>query len=236
MSGQVHLAVAFDNMSERQMLSLADELKGHVNFFKVGDALDRYGIRIVKRLREFGEVFADPKINETPPSTANRVAHYVRAGAIFVTVHTETEALKAALAATHGSQKPRTRVVAVTELTSTNDREDLVQRLVRRKVEEAVNAGVRCVTCAAADLPGIRHHERLQVRTFHCVVPGIRPSYAPDPKGQKRIATPADAIRLSQGRDITLVVGSPVVEALNWGMTPLEMVRRIRSDVNAFRT
>ncbi|MFT3998077.1 MAG: orotidine 5'-phosphate decarboxylase, partial [Asticcacaulis sp.] len=78
--------------------------------------------------------------------------------------------------------------------------------LVKRRVDQAVEAGIDGVVASP--------HEAAMIRArvpegFLIVTPGVRPSWA-DANDQKRIATPADAIRNGASH---MVIGRPITRA-----------------------
>ncbi len=94
---------------------------------------------------------------------------------------------------------PEPFALAVTVLTS----EKLANvETLRERVSTVTTAGCPGVICAAPDLTEVKK----QAPNIFAVTPGIRPAGAPTHE-QKRIATPADAIR--DGADL-LVIGRAV--------------------------
>jgi len=105
------------------------------------------------------------------------------------------------------------RILAVTVLTSYDDADLLdacyrfgVVETVRRRAEQALALGVDGLVASAAEAALVR---QTVGRDMLLVTPGIRPAGAAA-GDQKRVATPAEAIR--DGADY-LVVGRPITGA-----------------------
>lgn len=227
----IHLAVALDGLRKADMLSLAAELQGQADFYKLTDALCRYGSRAVHWLRQYGKVFADEKLADIPRTVANEVGVYRDAGAALVTVHAhDYNALVSAVDATKPLKKSPLHVVAVTELTSRTGDGSTKSRVLE-KVDRSVRAGVQHATSPASIVPWIRRQPLAATKALVCIVPGVRPTYAPDPNGQEQTATPAEIIQHAQGRDVILVVGTPILESHKYGMSPLQMITKIRQEM-----
>jgi orotidine-5'-phosphate decarboxylase len=78
--------------------------------------------------------------------------------------------------------------------------------LVLRRSEQALHAGMGGIVCSAEEAEAVR---RIVGPDLAVVTPGIRPSGS-DPGDQKRVVTPAQAIRNGSSH---LVVGRPIVAA-----------------------
>ena len=77
--------------------------------------LVEFGSSIIKDLKPFGKVFADPKLHDIPNTVANSVARFSKAGADLITMHASNgaEAIKAAVA-----NRGNASILCVTALTS----------------------------------------------------------------------------------------------------------------------
>ena len=118
---------------------------------------------------------------------------------------------------------PRPRILAVTVLTSLS-REDLQKVGVRSAVMPQVTRLAKLASEARMDGVVASPLEVASIRKqcgkgLTIVTPGIRPASA-DHEDQKRVMTPADAIRA--GSDY-LVVGSPIAKAAD----PIQAAREI---------
>lgn len=214
------LIVALDGMTFDSAIDLAHLLRDHVWGFKVNDLLIEYGVQLIRRLREYGHVFADPKLYDIPNTVTNQVTKLVQAGADLITVHASggPTMLEAATVVGDG------RILAVTVLTSFTG-EDLATiynrdrtALVSGFATLAGRAGCRGVICAATDIEGVR---QLDLGLL-AVMPGYRPAgkFAGDDQqviGDSRLARLADLV----------VVGRPVTQAVD----PVQVVVRMNTDL-----
>jgi orotidine-5'-phosphate decarboxylase len=156
------------------------------------------------------KVFVDLKFFDIPETVARAVRNLAERGADFATVHGNQSIMEAAAAAKSGSL----RVLAVTALTSL-DRGDLsdlgfacdVDDLVLSRARRALQAGCDGVVSSGLEVARLRAEAP---RELICVTPGIRPVENRLEADQKRIMTPAGAIRA--GADY-LVVGRPIRDA-----------------------
>jgi orotidine-5'-phosphate decarboxylase len=169
------------------------------------------GLGLVARLAASGkQVFVDLKLHDIPNTVERAVAQIARLGATFLTIHAYPQTMRAAAAGREGSNL---KLLGVSVLTSCDDA-DLkeagyaygVSALVAKRGAQARSAGVDGLIASAVETAMLR--ARLE-DDFLLVIPGIRPAGA-DVGDQKRVATPAHAIR--DGADY-LVVGRPVTQA-----------------------
>jgi orotidine-5'-phosphate decarboxylase len=185
------------------------------------------GIDYVRELIDHGkDVFLDMKfydIGETVKRAVSQVAH---TGIRFLTVHGSREVMRAAVEGRGGSSL---RLLAVTVLTSFDkqDIEDLgypceVTELVKLRVRNAVEAGIDGIVASPLDVRAVRvaaGPEKI------LVTPGVRSPGAS--KGdQKRVATPAEALR--GGADY-VVMGRQITRAAD----PAAEVRRVLEEIAA---
>jgi len=206
------IIVALDGISEKEALHFARLFKGKVWGFKINDLL--FGdIRIIRKLKRFGKVFADAKLYDIPNTVANGVARLSRAGADIITVHASggVGMIKAAKRSTG-----RSKIVAVTVLTSGKAHNTRMMQLVR----EAVAAKVDGIVCSGRDLPLVSRVRGS--RALLKVVPGIRPDWYTKKDDQKRSVTFNKAI--GRGADF-LVIGRPITRSKD----PLGVLARITS-------
>lgn len=210
------LIVALDVPSAAQARELAAQLRGICRWVKVG--LELYfaaGAGIVEELTAQGfSVFLDLKFHDIPNTVAGAVHSAASMGASLLTVHAAGGPVMLAAAAETAAASPNTpRLLAVTVLTSMDRAQltaigiesspaDQVLRLARM----ATASGIQGLVCSAKEVCLLR--QELDAST-QLVVPGIRPAGAAV-GDQKRIATPADAIRAGASQ---LVVGRPITQA-----------------------
>jgi orotidine-5'-phosphate decarboxylase len=159
-------------------------------------------------------VFLDLKFHDIPNTVAGAVRSAAGLGARMLTVHASggPAMLAAARTALEGLANPP-ELLAVTMLTSMDVAQasaiglgrgpsDQVELLARM----GLNAGMRGFVCSPREVSAVR---ALAGPEATLVVPGIRPAGS-DPGDQKRIATPAETLRLGASY---LVVGRPITQA-----------------------
>ncbi len=222
------IIVALDVPSADEARTLIRRLDGTVDFFKVGMELyASAGMAFVKELIGEGrQVFLDMKFYDIPATVERAVRQVARAGIRFLTVHGSGPVMRGAVEGAAGS---RLELLAVTVLTSF-DEEDLrdlgypstPSELVELRVKKAREAGVHGIVCSPLEVAGVR---RLTGPEAVLVTPGVRSAGA-DAGDQKRVATPAEAIR--NGADY-LVIGREITRAED----PAAAARRILSDLGA---
>jgi orotidine-5'-phosphate decarboxylase len=222
------IIVALDVESAAEARALVARIGPHVNFYKVG--LELYaaaGMDFVRELKAEGkDVFLDLKMYDIPETVKRAVAQVARVGAQFLTVHGSSAVMRAAV---EGKQGSGLKLLAVTVLTSfdrgdlddygySRDISDLVQFLARKAVE----ARVEGIVTSPLEVANVR---RIAGPEMTLVIPGVRSASAP--RGdQKRVATPADAMR--DGADY-LVIGRQITRAAD----PAAEVARILDELAA---
>jgi orotidine-5'-phosphate decarboxylase len=209
------LIVAMDVHNIVAGLDLATKLGDAVSFYKIGlGMLTGGGLALANELKqEHGKrIFLDMKffdIGATVEAAVRGIAQY---DLDFLTVHGDPHVIRAAKEGAAGSNL---KILAVTILTSL-DREDLdrsmykagdVQDLVVERAGRAFDAGADGVIASPQESGLIRALPESAGRLI--VTPGVRPAGA-DAGDQKRITTPADAIK--NGSD-HIVVGRPIWKA-----------------------
>ena len=222
MSNPVYLALDLPQLDAAR--ALAERVRAHVGGFKLGlEFFCAHGHHGVHEIAHVGlPIFLDLKLHDIPNTVAGAMqAIHVLEPAI-VTVHASggramMEDAKAAAAL-------GTRVVAVTMLTSLDERDlrrtgvdgnahDQVMRLA----ELAQAAGLDGIVCSGHEVGGVRK----QWKDGFFVVPGLRPNGGPA-GDQKRVVTPRQA--RDDGASV-LVVGRPISRAEE----PLAAAREIEA-------
>lgn len=222
------LIIALDLESAEQARALVSSLGDSVSFYKVGMELyAAAGMEFVRELIAQGkQVFLDMKFYDIGETVKRAVARVAASGAAFVTVHGSGAVMRAAV---EGRGDSSLRLLAVTVLTSfdESDLADLgypcqVSDLVALRVGKAVEAGVDGIVCSPLEVARVRS---LAGPDAILVTPGVRSAGAG--KGdQKRVATPAEAVR--DGANY-LVIGRQVTRAQD----PRSEVLRICDEILA---
>ena len=215
------LIVALDVQSEAEALRLVEELRNHVGMFKVGvELFSAGGLPLVSRLCGIGaKVFLDIKLHDIPNTVARMLRNVIRhKPPAMVNLHASggSEMMVAAAGAAKDEAENcavnRSLLVAVTVLTSLD--QDSLNRECRvpgdigdhvvHLAKLAETSGMDGVVASPLEVELIRRSVRSD---FVVVTPGVRPQWAVA-GDQKRISTPADAIR--RGADY-IVVGRPIL-------------------------
>lgn len=196
--------------AERAVLELGDA----ATFYKIGYQLAfAGGLGFARDLVASGKkVFLDLKLLDIDNTVAKGVESITKMGVTMLTLHAYPNAMKAAVEAARGSDLC---LLGVTVLTSM-DEQDMIaagyeydpHTLVLRRAEQAKLAGMGGVVCSAAEASAVR---RIVGKDMAVVTPGIRPAGA-EKGDQKRVMTPADAIRAGASH---LVVARPIVRAVD---------------------
>ncbi len=209
-AGRKHLILAMDLVDRDQIIDMAVTLRDDIAMVKIGlEPFIAHGTDLVRALNDRGlAVFLDLKVHDIPRTAAAAARQASRLGARLFTVHAAggSEMIQAAREAAG----PRTKIIAVTMLTSLDDAaagrigfRDDVAGTVARLGELSLEAGADGLVCSAHELAALRDLGGLRV------VPGIRPPKS-DVGDQKRVATPAGAV--SAGAT-WIVVGRPILNA-----------------------
>ncbi len=202
------IVIPLDGVSKTKALEIAARLKGHVWGFKVNDLLVAHGVSIVTELKQFGGVFADPKLYDIPNTVLNSTKALADAGADLITVHASggREMIKSAVKGA-GSAK----ILAVTILTSYDEPSAKevfgrdINSLVRSFALLAAESGAHGIVSSPQELELLSKES--QLASLMKVTPGVRPSWYVTKDDQVRVLTPREAVEL--GADL-LVIGRPI--------------------------
>jgi orotidine-5'-phosphate decarboxylase len=210
------LIVALDVPDATAAAALVNRLENTCHWFKVGlELFVAAGPAVLEPLVKRGHsIFLDLKFNDIPNTVAGAARSAAALGARMITVHAGggPAMLAAARAALDGLTDPP-ELLAVTVLTSmdqgqTNaiglDRSPAAQVALLARMGLA--AGIHGFVCSPQEVASLR---ALTGPEGVLVIPGIRPAGAAI-GDQKRIATPAEALRLGASY---LVVGRPITQA-----------------------
>ncbi|PVZ71617.1 orotidine-5'-phosphate decarboxylase [Pelagibaculum spongiae] len=215
--------VALDFNNPQDALAFADQVSPSQCRLKVGKELFTLaGPQLVDQLQQKGfEVFLDLKFHDIPNTVAAACKVAAEMGVWMVNIHASggvkmMQAAKEAVASVAPKNgRAKTKLIAVTVLTSTSE-QDFAQLGFSGSIEQQVvnlakltyQAGLDGVVCSAREAEVLR---RTIGEDFLLVTPGIRPEgYAKD--DQTRIVTPRQA--LINGSSY-LVIGRPITKAEN---------------------
>jgi orotidine-5'-phosphate decarboxylase len=210
------LIVALDFPNAGAAFELVDRLDSQCVWFKVGlELFVAAGPSLIQPLIERGcSIFLDLKFNDIPNTVAGAVRSAAALGVRMMTVHANggPVMLAAAQAALEGLTNPP-QLLAVTVLTSMDQSQVAsvgVERTPAAQVEllarMGLSAGINGFVCSPQEVATLR---AIAGPEAVLVIPGIRPAGG-EVGDQKRVATPADALR--QGASY-LVVGRPITQA-----------------------
>jgi len=222
------IIVALDFETAAEASALVALLGDRIQVYKIG--IELYagaGMAFARELRSQGkDVFLDMKFYDIPETVRRAVCQVARAGLQFLTVHGSDAVMRAAV---EGRDTSNLQLLAVTLLTSFDrqDIEDLgypcqATDLVDLRVRKAMAAGMQGIVASPLDAARIR---RLAGAGALLVTPGVRSAGAAK-SDQKRVATPAEAIR--EGADY-VVVGRQVTRAAD----PVGEVDRVLEEIAA---
>ena len=223
------IIVALDVESADAARELVRRIGPEISFYKVGmELFCASGMDYVRELLAQGkEVFLDLKLYDIAETVKRAVAQVAPTGVRFLTVHASGAVMRAAV---EGRGDSNLQLLAVTVLTSF-DRQDLaelgydcdVSSLVNLLAPRAMQAGVDGVVASPLEAASVR--ALIGPRAI-LVTPGVRSAGAG--KGdQKRVATPAEALRAGANY---VVIGRQVTRSRD----PGGEVARILEEISAY--
>ena len=224
------IIIALDVESAGEARALVTRLGDSVSFYKVGMELyAAAGMEFVRELVGQGrQVFLDMKFYDIGETVKRAVAQVARSGVSFLTVHGSGAVMRAAV---EGRGDSQLKLLAVTVLTSFDEADlaDLgypcpVRDLVALRVRKAMEAGVDGLVCSPVEVAEVR---RMAGPGAILVTPGVRSAGA-GRGDQKRVATPAEAVR--DGANY-LVIGRQVTRAADPRAEVLRICDEIRPHV-----
>jgi orotidine-5'-phosphate decarboxylase len=220
-SNAERLLCAIDTIDLDSAVTTAESLKGLVGGIKLGlEFFSAHGPAGVTAIAACGlPIFLDLKFFDIPNTVAGAIRGTSGLNPFMLTVHIGggDAMLRAAMAASSrlASQNDGRRplVIGISVLTSF-DEADIEAVGVRPTLSEQVNRlaamalanGLDGVVCSAHEIADLRNSFGDELKL---VAPGIRPAWS-SADDQKRIVTPAEALRL--GADY-LVIGRPITRA-----------------------
>jgi len=210
--------IACDFPSGEQTLAFLDRFQGRKPFVKIGmELFYAEGPEIVRQIKARGhQIFLDLKLHDIPNTVKKAMAVLSRLDVDICNLHAAgtAEMMRAALEGLTRPDGTRPLLIAVTQLTSTNQEALENELLIARPMDEVVmsyaenaqRAGLDGVVCSPLEAEQV--HSRCGA-DFLTVTPGVR--FADGDKGdQKRVMTPAQAKAI--GSDY-IVVGRPITAA-----------------------
>ena len=225
MAKDVIIACDFD--SAEKTLAFLDKFTGRKPFVKIGmELFYAEGPAIVKEIKKRGhKIFLDLKLHDIPNTVKKSMAVLSRLDVDMTNLHASgtCNMMKAAIEGLTRPDGTRPILIAVTQLTSTDQESMEKDLLINKPIDEVVlhyatNAmisGLDGVVCSPLEAGKV--HD-VCGKEFVTVTPGVR--FADGDKGdQKRVMTPAEARKI--GSDY-IVVGRPITAAEN----PVEAYER----------
>ena len=213
MAKDVIIACDFD--SKEKVLNFLDLFKGKKPFVKIG--MELYyaeGPEIVKEIKARGhKIFLDLKLHDIPNTVKKSMAVLSRLDVDMCNLHAAgaTAMMKGALEGLTRADGTRPILIAVTQLTSTDQEtmerdlliKEPIDKVVMHYAKVSADAGLDGVVCSPLEAQKV--HDTCG-KNFLTITPGIR--FADGEVGdQKRIMTPAEARKI--GSDY-IVVGRPI--------------------------
>ena len=210
--------IALDFPTAQDTYAFLNQFKHEKPFVKIGmELFYAEGPDIVRRIKAQGhKIFLDLKLHDIPNTVKKAMAVLSRLDVDICNLHAAgtAEMMRAALEGLTRPDGTRPLLIAVTQLTSTNQEALEQELLIDRPIDEVVmsyaqnakNAGLDGVVCSPLEAEKVH---RLCGEAFLTVTPGVR--FADGDKGdQKRVMTPAQAKAI--GSDY-IVVGRPITAA-----------------------
>lgn len=212
--------VACDFESAEQTYAFLDKFTGKKPFVKIGmELFYAEGPEIVRQIKARGhKIFLDLKLHDIPNTVKKAMAVLSRLDVDICNLHAAgtIPMMEAALEGLTRPDGTRPLLIAVTQLTSTDQETMERDLLIKEKIDDVVihyaqnaaRAGLDGVVCSPLEAGKV--HESCG-SGFLTVTPGVR--FADGAKGdQKRVMTPAQAKEI--GSDY-IVVGRPITAAEN---------------------
>ena len=219
--------VACDFSSKEETLNFLDNFKDEKPFVKIGmELFYSEGPEIVREIKSRGhKIFLDLKLHDIPNTVMKAMKSLSKLNIDMVNVHAAgtIKMMEAALEGLTREDGTRPLLIAVTQLTSTNQERMTEELLIAHPLEDVVikyaknaqAAGLDGVVCSPLESGLV--HEKVG-EAFLTITPGVR--FEGGDKGdQARVTTPAKAKEL--GSDY-IVVGRPITQAAD----PVSAYRR----------
>lgn len=210
--------VACDFDSKEKTFAFLDKFQGRKPFVKIGmELFYAAGPEIVREIKARGhKIFLDLKLHDIPNTVKKAMAVLSGLDVDMTNLHAAgtKRMMSAAIEGLTRADGTRPILIAVTQLTSTDQESMEADLLINKPIDEVVMHYASCAAEAGLDgvvcspLEAGKVHEKCGAN-FITVTPGVR--FADGEKGdQKRVMTPAQAKEI--GSDY-IVVGRPITAA-----------------------
>lgn len=210
--------IACDFAGKKETLDFLSQFKNEKPFVKIGmELFYAEGPDIVREIKARGhKIFLDLKLHDIP-NTVKKAMHVLsRLDVDMCNLHAAgaTDMMKAAIEGLTRDDGTRPLLIAVTQLTSTDQETMERDLLIKEPIDKVVmhyaltakNAGLDGVVCSPLEAEKVHS---ICSNDFLTVTPGVR--FADSDKGdQKRVMTPEQAKKI--GSDY-IVVGRPITQA-----------------------
>lgn len=210
--------IACDFADKETALSFLDKFEGRKPFVKIGmELFYAEGPQIVREIKARGhKIFLDLKLHDIPNTVKKSMAVLSRLDVDMCNLHAAgtSRMMEAALEGLTRPDGTRPLLIAVTQLTSTDQEamerdlliKEPIDKVVMHYAETAKNAGLDGVVCSPLEAQKV--HEVCGEK-FLTVTPGVR--FADGDIGdQKRVMTPEQAKKIGSNY---IVVGRPITAA-----------------------
>ena len=210
--------IACDFAYKETALNFLDKFEGRKPFVKIGmELFYAEGPQIVREIKARGhKIFLDLKLHDIPNTVKKSMAVLSRLDVDMCNLHAAgtSRMMEAALEGLTRPDGTRPLLIAVTQLTSTDQEamerdlliKEPIDKVVMHYAETAKNAGLDGVVCSPLEAQKV--HD-ICGEKFLTVTPGVR--FADGDIGdQKRVMTPEQAKKI--GSDY-IVVGRPITAA-----------------------
>ncbi|MCD8905269.1 orotidine-5'-phosphate decarboxylase [Staphylococcus chromogenes] len=197
-------------------------------FVKVGmELFYQTGPTLIKDIKALGhDIFLDLKLHDIPNTVGKAMEGLAKLEVDLVNVHAAggSEMMRRAVEGLR-TQNEKTKIIAVTQLTSTTETMLHEEQNIQTSIEAAVlnyaklaqQSGLDGVVCSPLETQLITEHCG---SSFLKVTPGIRPAKSAR-NDQKRVTTPEEAKQLGSTH---IVVGRPITQSAQ----PVESYHQIK--------
>ena len=210
--------IACDFSSDKEVFKFLDNFKNEKPYVKIGmELFYSAGPSIVKEIKKRGhKIFLDLKLHDIPNTVKKSMAVLSKLDVDMCNLHAAgtCNMMKAAIEGLTREDGTRPLLIAVTQLTSTDQETMEYDLLINKPIDEVVmhyaynakKAGLDGVVCSPLEAKKV--HDKCG-KEFLTVTPGVR--FADGELGdQKRVMTPKSAKEI--GSDY-IVVGRPITAA-----------------------